>query len=262
VADYDRIAPYYDAVFGEVFPYDAEADALDRIFRRYDGRPVRTVLDASCGTGSHLVRLARGGYECCGSDISAGMVEVAAGKARLKGMEIDFLVQDIKRLAMERRFDAVMSLYGLPLMLVDHGGDSLERELKAALEGIGRVLEDKGLLVFNAIDAASPVPFPGFGPWCASNLQTRVVDGMEIVVMNKLRRSGQLLDFKDVYLVQDRGGFSMEILIYTIWLPAMEGLRAILEAAGFRVLALYNCLSTMESYVPQSLDVTVVAAKR
>ena len=262
MADYDRIAGYYDAVFGEVFPYDAEAAALDRIFREYDGRPVRTVLDASCGTGSHLVRLARGGYDCCGSDISAGMVEVAAAKARLKGMEIDFLVQDIKRLDMERRFDAVISLYGLPLMLVDRSGDSLEGELKGALEGIGRVLEDGGLLVFNAIDAESPVPFQGFGPWCSSNLQARVVDGMEIVVMNKLRRAGQLLDFKDVYLVQDRGDFSMEVLIYTIWLPAMDRLRAILAAAGFGILALYSRLSTLEPYAPQSLDVTVVAAKR
>ncbi len=264
LAEYDRIAGYYDAIFSRVFPYEAEAAALGRLFRQYPEREIRTVLDASCGTGSHALLLSKAGYQCTGSDISPGMLEQARRKALSAGESIEFFERDIKRLAMERRFDAVISLYGLPLMLVTESyGDSgaFPDTLKRALLGIHHVLEDDGLLVFNVIEAGSPVPFPGFGPWCRSNIQPVTANGLEIVVMNKLCRRRDLLDFKDVYFVEENGRLVMEILEYSVWLPDLRQLETILGSGGFRMIALYSSLSALENFSQGSLDATVVAAK-
>jgi ubiquinone/menaquinone biosynthesis C-methylase UbiE len=263
LAEYDKIARYYDAIFAGIFPYDREVQALHRLFRQHGDEPVRHLLDASCGTGSHLLRLAHLGYGCSGSDISPGMLTVARQKARQQGLQVNWFEQDIKHLCLERTFDAVISLYGLPLMLVAEDAEpaALQQGLTVALKGIQRHLNDGGIFVFNIINAESPLPYPGFGPWSAANLQAMDKDGLNIVLMNKIRRSHDLMFFKDIYLVQEKGALNMEILAYTIWLPGLDQLQAILEKSGFEVLAVYSQLSALTAYNPQSLDVTIVSKK-
>jgi SAM-dependent methyltransferase len=263
LAEYDKIARYYDAIFADIFPYDREVQALDRLFRQHGQGPVRHVLDASCGTGSHLLQLARLGYHCSGSDISPGMLAVARQKARQQEVKIDWFEQDIKQLCLEHTFDAVISLYGLPLMLVaeDAQPAALQQGLTVALKGIQRHLDDGGIFVFNIINAESPLPYPGFGPWSAANLQAMDKDGMNIVLMNKIRRRDDLMFFKDIYLVQEQGTLNMEILTYTIWLPGLDQLQDILKESGFEVLAVYSQLSALTAYNPQSLDVTIVSKR-
>ncbi len=264
MAEYDKIARFYDAIFADIFPYDEEARALHRIFQENGSSRVRQVLDASCGTGSHLLRLARLGYECTGSDISPGMLAVARTKAQKEGLRIDYVEQDIKNLTMDRTFDAIISIYGLPLMLVaEHAELSTFQEgLIRALKGIHRLLNEGGKFVFNIINAESPLPYSGFGPWSESNIQGLEKDGMSLVLLNKIRRNEDLMVFKDVYLVQENGKLSIEILDYCIWLPRLDHLLGILETCSFQVSAVYSQLATLAEYNPQSLDVTIVSRKK
>ena len=66
MASYELLAGCYDGLTADV-DYEAWADYLERQFRR-SRRPVRTVLDLACGTGSLTRVLAGRGYEMIGVD--------------------------------------------------------------------------------------------------------------------------------------------------------------------------------------------------
>src|SRR5207247_9411956 len=69
---------YYDPLYQDK-DYAAEARFVAELVRRHGGRPPEGVelLDLACGTGRHLIELARLGMVVAGSDQSAAMLEQA-----------------------------------------------------------------------------------------------------------------------------------------------------------------------------------------
>ena len=57
-----RFAKYYDEIYHELVDYEGDVEFLERVFRRFRGKP-KTILDLRCGTGNHDFPLARRGYE-------------------------------------------------------------------------------------------------------------------------------------------------------------------------------------------------------
>ena len=82
-ATYDALAGCYDAMTEDV-NYPAWADFLEKLFRR-EKKPVRTVLDLACGTGTVSFLLAERGYGMIGVDFSPEMLAVAAEKTLPEG---------------------------------------------------------------------------------------------------------------------------------------------------------------------------------
>jgi SAM-dependent methyltransferase len=66
--------------------YDKEVDFLDKVFNAHK---VFTVLDIACGTGEHIIRLGKLGYEVRGRDISESMIKIAKGKSDIPFEVID-----------------------------------------------------------------------------------------------------------------------------------------------------------------------------
>lgn len=75
---YASLAPWYDALTGDV-PYTAIAEYCKAHFLARS-RPVRTVLDLACGTGTLSALLAESGYEMISVDRSPDMLAEAAEK--------------------------------------------------------------------------------------------------------------------------------------------------------------------------------------
>ena len=261
MADYDKVAKYYDMFYGDVFPYEAEVSSLQRLFER---KGVQTVLDVPCGTGNHLIRLARLGYQCCGGDISGGML--ARAREKTAGMTIDFFTCDVKNLEIPRTFDAVISLYGLPsTLLARHPEPSLaamRQRFHTALRGIYNVLKPGGLFVFNILNPNVPLPFPGFGPWGEFNIHTKEQDDIKILSLSTIHRRDELINFKDVYLIQDGDQLSMEMLGYCVGLLSIDQLKEDLRENGFTVEGLYGYLADLAPTGEEALDITIAAVKR
>ncbi len=78
VSSYGPLASRYDRLTGDV-PYAALADWYTAAARSGD-RPVRTVLDLCCGTGSLSMALAERGFEMISADASAEMLSVFYSK--------------------------------------------------------------------------------------------------------------------------------------------------------------------------------------
>jgi len=105
VRAYGPLARRYDALTADV-DYAAWADYLEKHFSRQK-KPVSTVLDLACGTGSLTWLLAERGYEMIGVDQSAEMLAIAAQK-RGEGVAIPpiFLQQPMEKLDLYGTVDA------------------------------------------------------------------------------------------------------------------------------------------------------------
>ena len=83
MSSYQSLAGCYDEFTTDV-DYPAWADFLEKLFRR-EKKPVHTVLDLACGTGTMSFLLAERGYEMIGVDFSPEMLAVAAEKTLPEG---------------------------------------------------------------------------------------------------------------------------------------------------------------------------------
>lgn len=137
---YDALAGCYDEMTQDV-DYPAWADYLEALFAV---RPVHTVLDLACGTGTMACLLAERGYELIGVDFSPEMLAVAAEKALdVAGERPIFLCQAMEDLDLYGTVDACVCL----LDSVNHVTEP--ERLARALARVLLFLEPGGLFVFD-----------------------------------------------------------------------------------------------------------------
>ncbi len=133
---YDPIAGVYNRHWG--YFADRIYPVLDRLVLR-DLPTGSAVLDLCCGTGQLAAVLSDKGYAVTGVDGSGGMIEIA----RRNAPDVEFLVQDVRELSLDRQFSAVFSTY-----------DSLNHvlsldDLERVFRNVHRVLEDGGHFEFD-----------------------------------------------------------------------------------------------------------------
>lgn len=131
----------YDALYVDK-DYRAECDILHGLFLRA-ARPVRSVLDLGCGTGRHSVELAQRGYELVGIDLSEGMLEQARSRAKSEGANATFMLGDIRHIQLDRRFDAVLSMFAVVGYQISNAA------VRATFRNVRRHLEPGGVFVFD-----------------------------------------------------------------------------------------------------------------
>ena len=133
---YDSFARVYDRYWGffatKAYPI-LEHLVLENL------PPGCAVLDLCCGTGQLAAELSRRGYRTTGLDGSEGMIEIA----RKNAPDVEFVVQDARKIALSGRFSAVFSTF-----------DSLNHvmrldELEQVFRGVSSVLEEGGYFVFD-----------------------------------------------------------------------------------------------------------------
>ncbi len=140
--EYRALAGCYDEMTQDV-DYRAWADFLEALFAR-SGRPVRTVLDLACGTGTMTCLLAQRGYELIGVDFSPEMLAMAAEKgAEVAGEKPIFLCQAMEELDLYGTVDACVCL----LDSVNHV--TVPENLQEAFHRVWLFLEPGGSFLFD-----------------------------------------------------------------------------------------------------------------
>jgi SAM-dependent methyltransferase len=132
-------AHVYDALYGYNERLQGQADFLAAVF----GPPGATsLLDAGCGTGSHVQALTRRGYRVVGLDIDRDMIDAA--RRKLPGGEL--LRADLARLPFGQAFGGILCLES-PLAYLHH-----DAKLGQALDEFHRVLHEGAAVVIDVFD--------------------------------------------------------------------------------------------------------------
>lgn len=218
MASYEFLAGSYDALTTDV-GYDRWADYIEGHFARLK-KPVRTVLDLACGTGSLTRELAGRGYELVGVDLSEDMLSIAEEKCRDLPVRPRFFCQSMDALRLPGRVDAcVCCLDSVNYVLKP-------QKLQKAFRRVHEVLEPGGLFLFDADTPEKLESMDGqvfldededtFCVWRGEYSQKRRVCAFW---MDIFRREGKLWQ---------RGGELHEEYAYT-----MDELEEYLREAGF-----------------------------
>lgn len=176
---YSKSAPVYDAAVGHLY-----LGGIRRLLPLLRVPAYPAILDVGSGTGINLLEAAvRFGPARLlhGIDISPGMVEIAAAKARMSGIPAQFTVGDAEQLPFgDRTFDLVICNSVLHWF----------QDRAAAVSEMHRVLRPGGQLAL--ICAAAP----GFSEWLAI-LQT---------AQQALRRPSRHADLQRLPTAQEVAG--------------------------------------------------------
>lgn len=117
--NFSSYGKYYDVIYKDK-EYEKECDFLEEIFKKYAGSQPKTALDAGCGTGSHALSLSKRGFKITGVDASETMIKVAKAKAERNGVHIDFHVMDLRKLQLDKKFDACISMFTVVGYIVEN----------------------------------------------------------------------------------------------------------------------------------------------
>lgn len=138
---YSSFAAVYDT-FMDNIPYDDWAAYLISLLKEYaveDG----LVLDMGCGTGSMTERLAEEGYDMIGIDNSEEMLEIAMEKRAESGLDILYLLQDMREFELYGTVKAVVSICDSVNYITE------EEDLEEVFRLVNNYLDPKGVFIFD-----------------------------------------------------------------------------------------------------------------
>ena len=107
----EEYANAYDDLYQDK-DYEKECDYIEALFKQFNYKP-ETILDLGCGTGGHALIFAKRGYKITGVDRSESMLAIARNKAETEGVKIEFIHGDITKVNLNKKFDAVISMFAV-----------------------------------------------------------------------------------------------------------------------------------------------------
>ena len=148
-----------------------DAQTLSHWQAVFDGRPIRSALDVSIGTGSLTLPLGQLGVSLYGSDLSDSMLARCRKKADERGIAIDLRQSDFRDLTshFDRSFDCVMSTGNSLAYVTNNEITGVLEQMDALVEQLGpyRGAEKAFLLLQSRLSAKRRPrePHAGLGPF-------------------------------------------------------------------------------------------------
>lgn len=159
---YSDFARVYD-IFMDETPYAQWCDLITELLKKYGadekisgkkigGESIRdknleqeknTILDLGCGTGTLTQLLAKKGYDMIGIDNSYEMLQAAIGKREKSGLDILYLMQDIREFELYGTVGAVISVCDTVNYLLD------EEDILKTFRLVNNYLYPGGLFIFD-----------------------------------------------------------------------------------------------------------------
>lgn len=118
------------------------AEALPSVLERFGARP-QAILDLACGEGTFAVAMGKKGFRVTGVDRSSQMLKLARERAERENVEVEFLLQDMRSLLFEEKFDLVSCWYDSLNYLLEL------KDLKNTFSGVHRALRRDGHFIFD-----------------------------------------------------------------------------------------------------------------
>lgn len=227
-----KIPDWYnkDSEFEELFHKDTANEkitnrTIEKILKKHK---VKTVHDFTCGTGSQLFYLLKRGYQVTGSDISPGMLKIAARKAKAEKVKIPFLRGDMRTIQVGQ-FDAAITIFNAIGHLTKAG-------FQKTMRNIHKHLNKDGIYVFDIINLNYVLD--------KNNIVKMSLEKMETLGNTKIRelqhsiidKTGILTSYTTFYTQKGLEKPKVSKNVITLQLYTAEELRKMLAKNGFKVL--------------------------
>lgn len=101
---------YFGLLYFRQPPWDTQ-ESPPELLEFVAEHPPGRALDLGCGTGTNVITLAMHGWEVTGVDFVGRAISQAKTKARLAGVSVDFLIEDVTKLdQIKGEFDLVLDI--------------------------------------------------------------------------------------------------------------------------------------------------------
>lgn len=243
---YDDFASVYDTLMDD-YDYDAWSAHYIELMQLGGKMPAR-IAECACGTGSLSVRFAQEGIHVTGVDLSNAMLRRAEEKARREGVLAAFVRQDMRRLALTRRVDAVLATCDGVNYLTG------EQDVKAFFAAAYAALKPGGMLCFDCSSRHKLETTMG------DSFFGEERDGIAILWKNRLNRQSHVLDMDVTFFVREEDGRYRRFREqHRQRAHSSEEIIRWLEASGFEVAGVYG---DMRMDAPREDDLRIHYAAR
>lgn len=244
--------PWHETNFDEEYlrtvrvPLPREVSAeVDFIERALGFASSATILDVGCGLGLQAMELARRGHVVVGIDNSKELIGRARREAKDLGLPVEFLEGDMREMAFDIEFDAILS-WGTSFGYFDDDTNTeLLDRFKSALKPHGRLLLDVANRDYVIASQPNLVWFEGDSCVCMEE--------------SKFNYFQSRLQVKRSIIDESAGGKQVERK-HSVRLYSPHELGKMLHGASFRVSELSGRLATPAVFFgPDSPRILIVA---
>ena len=184
--------------------------------------PLAVGLDVGCGGGWFTRAFQRAGYQMTGLDISAEMLDFAQEKAFKEGVRSEYLLGDITKMKLPRRFDFVTAINDCVNYIP-------KQKLNAAFKNVASALKKDGIFLF---DVSSPRKFR---EKIANTVCADDRDDVTYLSFNKEEEDGVTMDVT-LFVKREDGAFDRLDEKHRQYVHTEEEICEILKNNGFEVL--------------------------
>ncbi len=138
---YSGFAEVYD-LFMDNIPYEEWTDYVRELLAE-EGIHEGILLDLGCGTGSGTELLAKAGFDMIGVDNSEEMLEIAMEKRAESGLDILYLLQDMREFELYGTVKGVVSICDSMNYLLD------DEDLEDVFALVHNYLDNEGIFIFD-----------------------------------------------------------------------------------------------------------------
>jgi SAM-dependent methyltransferase len=155
---YEKYADFYDSYYSHK-DYNKEVNFVLELFKKHSNKTPKNILDLGCGTGGHLVPLAKRGFNVTGFDLSKNMINQANEKINKENVKAELKIDDIRTYRDGMKYDLVLSMFAVMGYLTSND------DLLAGLKTAKIHLKNNGYFIFDV----------WFGPAVLNNMpETRI----------------------------------------------------------------------------------------
>lgn len=142
MSGYSAFARYYDELTANI-DYVKRGEYFHSLIKKFGKTDGKILLDLACGTGSISEVMAKLGYDVIGVDNSDEMLGIAIEKKFDKGLNIQYLCQDMRKIDMFGTVDVTVCA----LDSINHL--SSLNDVRKVFEGVAFFSEIGGLFIFD-----------------------------------------------------------------------------------------------------------------
>jgi SAM-dependent methyltransferase len=246
----DWYATAFDARSAEMAWTDRTGPEVDRVIKILQPRGDERILDLACGSGRHSLELGRRGFSVVGADISPDLIEIARREAAEEGLDVDFVLSDLRDLEFEGEFDLVLNLNDGAIGYLESDEENLK-----TFEVISRSLKPGGrnlIQLPNVLYAKERLPQRSWIP----------ADGMIELVEHRWDKKARRMEGK---MVAARFGEvlddSLDGIEFSQRLYSVDELRQIYASVGMELLTAYHGSGRPREPKPGQFEVFAEARK-